>query len=83
MNEKKLMNRFDFIEYAEDEKHGYGEAADLLLLCGYDGFDGTVDEYDELMKEFRKREAYIQEYNQNREKYLNAKIIDLLEYCPW
>lgn len=44
------MSRMDFIEYAEVK--GASSAADLLLLCGYDGFDGTVEQYDKLMNEF-------------------------------
>ena len=44
------MSRMDFIEYAEVK--GASAAADLLLLCGYDGFDGTVEQYDKLMNEF-------------------------------
>lgn len=43
------MKRMDFIEYAE--VHGALAAAALLLLCGYDGFDGTVEQYDKLMNE--------------------------------
>ena len=42
-----LMTRNDFIEYATHK--GGQAAADLLLLCGPDGFDGDWYEYNELM----------------------------------
>lgn len=39
----------DILEYAK--LHGDRSAADLLLLGGYEFFDGTADEYDALLKE--------------------------------
>jgi len=42
------MKKQDFLEYADT--CGKQAAADLLLLCGPDGYDGDYDEYLELEK---------------------------------
>ena len=49
-----MLNKKDILEYADDL--GDRAGADLLLLAGYDGFDGTVDEYDALMKFLEERD---------------------------
>lgn len=46
------ITRMDIDEYANI--HGNRAAADLLLLAGYDGFDGTWEEYNELMEMLEK-----------------------------
>ena len=46
MNER--ITRMDIGEYANI--HGNRAAADLLLLVGYDGFEGTYEEYNDLME---------------------------------
>ena len=38
---------------------GISSAINLLLLAGYDGFDGTVDEYDTLMMNLEQAESEI------------------------
>ena len=43
---EKGMDRYDFLEYGIE--FGREAAADLLLLCGPDGYIGT--DYDELME---------------------------------
>lgn len=40
------MKKQDFLDYAKT--HGAQAAADLLLLCGPDGYDGDYAEYEEL-----------------------------------
>lgn len=42
------------IEYAN--KYGAGAAADILLLCGADGYGGTFEEYQLLYNTLRKLE---------------------------
>lgn len=47
----------DTIEYASI--YGAGAGADILLLCGADNFDGTLEDYKTLLKclrELEKRE---------------------------
>lgn len=44
-----MATKEEIIEYAK--LHGNRSAADLLLLGGYEWFDGTVEEYDALYKE--------------------------------
>ena len=36
----------------EAKAHGAEQAYNILLLGGYDAFEGTKAEYDELLKEF-------------------------------
>lgn len=50
--EWKKITRAEVLDYAKE--HGNEAAADLLLLGGYDWYDGTVEEYDALMKALRK-----------------------------
>ena len=47
MKDCNNMSRADFLNYAE--RFGKESAADLLLLCGPDGFDEDYDEYQDLM----------------------------------
>ncbi len=47
------MERKDFLEYAEE--CGNEAAANLLLLCGPDGFNGSYEEYEELEKIFNEK----------------------------
>ena len=42
-----MVTKKDILNYANI--WGKAAAADLLLLCGPDGFDGTVGEYHDLM----------------------------------
>lgn len=46
-----LFTKVDILEYAEAQSNE--AAADLLLLCGPDGYDGSYTEYEELMNELR------------------------------
>lgn len=46
---KNSLDRNDIIEYAE-EMGSKQAAADLLLLLGPDAYEGSAEEYDELMK---------------------------------
>lgn len=46
-NRSAKLDRSDFLEYAA--VRGRESAADLLLLCGYDGYLQTVEDYDDLM----------------------------------
>ena len=41
-----MMKYQDFMEYAE--ANGKPMAADLLLLCGPDGYEGSYEEYEDL-----------------------------------
>lgn len=49
------MKKQDFLEYAEEM--GRQAAADLLLLCGPDGYDGGYDEYIELERQLNEEDA--------------------------
>lgn len=49
----------DILEYAK--LHGDRSAADLLLLGGYEFFDGTTDEYDALLKELEGKSEGLKE----------------------
>ena len=42
------------LEYAS--MYGAGAGADILLLCGADNFDGTLEDYKTLMKALRDLE---------------------------
>lgn len=46
-----LFTKTDILEYAKAQSNE--AAADLLLLCGPDGYDGSYTEYEELMNELR------------------------------
>ena len=46
------MNKNDIMQYAAE--CGDESAANLLLLIGPDGFDGSFDEYESLEREFQK-----------------------------
>ena len=46
MKRISLMNRKDILEYAAE--CGQQAAANILLLIGPDGFDGDIDDYNEL-----------------------------------
>ena len=52
MNDR--ITRTDLDEYANI--HGNRAAADLLLLAGYDGFEGTYEEYNDLMEILEQEE---------------------------
>lgn len=46
---KNGLDKKDILEYAKE--HGGNQAgADLLLLLGPDAFEGSAEEYDELMR---------------------------------
>lgn len=51
---KNRVYKSDILQYAQAQ--GREAAADLLLLIGYDGYLGSVEEYDELMKSLKAAE---------------------------
>lgn len=42
------MSKKEVLEYAQETNRE--QAYNILLLLGYDGYDGSVEEYDELME---------------------------------
>ena len=47
------MSKAEVLEYEKETNSE--QAYNILLLLGYDGFSGSVDEYDELLAELEKR----------------------------
>ncbi len=47
-----MMNKNEIMQYAAE--CGGESAANLLLLIGPDGFDGSLDEYEEMERMFQK-----------------------------
>lgn len=45
---KAIITKKEIIDWSE--KYGKASAADLLLLFGPDGYDGTIDEYRDLLE---------------------------------
>lgn len=53
------MTTSEVLEYALHQ--GYESAFDLLILCGPDGFSGSVEEYTKLYEFLEFASAYVAE----------------------
>lgn len=52
--EVEKMNRQEIIEYGKE--NGFDQAYNILLLGGYDFFDGDCEEYDDLLQVLKSLE---------------------------